>query len=83
MDLQPILERRGQIEVTRSRVHFLECSGNFGGRTGSATKGAKDYHWAMIEITPDDTPGGHFEWTTKASNSNAARIARCHHPQRL
>lgn len=28
-------------------------------RTGSATKGAKDYHWAMIEITPDDTPGGH------------------------
>jgi SRSO17 transposase len=27
-------------------------------RTGSATKGAKDYHWAMIEITPDDTPGG-------------------------
>jgi SRSO17 transposase len=28
-------------------------------RTGSATKGAKDYHWAMIEITPDDTPDGH------------------------
>jgi SRSO17 transposase len=28
-------------------------------RTGSATKGAKDYHWAMIEVTPDDTPGGH------------------------
>jgi len=27
-------------------------------RTGSATKGAKDYHWAMIEITPDDTPQG-------------------------
>jgi SRSO17 transposase len=27
-------------------------------RTGSATKGAKDYHWAMIEITPDDTPDG-------------------------
>jgi len=27
-------------------------------RTGSATKGAKDYHWAMIEITPDDTPAG-------------------------
>ncbi len=25
-------------------------------RTGPATKGAKDYHWAMIEITPDDTP---------------------------
>jgi SRSO17 transposase len=27
-------------------------------RTGSATKGAKDYHRAMIEITPDDTPQG-------------------------
>lgn len=24
-------------------------------RTGSATKGAKDYHWAMIAITPGDT----------------------------
>ena len=28
-------------------------------RTGSATKGARDDHWAMIEITPDDTPEGH------------------------
>ena len=28
-------------------------------RTGSATKGAKDYHWAMTGITPDDTPEGH------------------------
>jgi SRSO17 transposase len=27
-------------------------------RTGSATKGAKDYHWAMIQVTPDDTPDG-------------------------
>ena len=27
-------------------------------RTGSATKGAKDYDWAMIGILPDDTPGG-------------------------
>jgi SRSO17 transposase len=27
-------------------------------RTGQATKGARDYHWAMIEITPDDTPEG-------------------------
>jgi SRSO17 transposase len=25
-------------------------------RTGSATKGAKDYDWAMIAIEPDDTP---------------------------
>ena len=30
-------------------------------RTGSATKGAKDYHWAMIEVTPDDTPEGHAD----------------------
>jgi SRSO17 transposase len=28
-------------------------------RTGSATKGAKDHHWAMIEIRPHDTPSGH------------------------
>ena len=28
-------------------------------RTGSATKGARDYDWAMIEILPDDTPEGH------------------------
>ena len=28
-------------------------------RTDSATKGARDYHWAMIGITPDDTPDGH------------------------
>ena len=28
-------------------------------RTGSATKGARDYHWAMVEITPGDTPEGH------------------------
>ena len=28
-------------------------------RTGQATKGAKDYDWAMIEVTPDDTPDGH------------------------
>jgi hypothetical protein len=27
-------------------------------RTGQATKGAKDYDWAMIGITPDDTPEG-------------------------
>jgi SRSO17 transposase len=28
-------------------------------RTGSATKGARDYDWAMIQILPDDTPEGH------------------------
>ena len=30
-------------------------------RTGSATKGAKDYDWAMIAILPDDTPDGQEE----------------------
>jgi SRSO17 transposase len=28
-------------------------------RTGSAAKGTRDYHWAMIEIMPGDTPEGH------------------------
>ena len=28
-------------------------------RAGSASKGAKDYHWAIIEVKPDDTPEGH------------------------
>ncbi|MGH3299605.1 MAG: IS701 family transposase, partial [Trebonia sp.] len=28
-------------------------------RTGQATKGAKDYDWAMMETAPDDTPDGH------------------------
>jgi SRSO17 transposase len=28
-------------------------------RTGSATKGAKDYYWAMMTVQPDDTPDGH------------------------
>lgn len=27
-------------------------------QAGSATRGARDYHWAMTEITPDDTPEG-------------------------
>jgi SRSO17 transposase len=30
-------------------------------RTGSATKGEKDYHWAMIQVIPGDTPAGHDE----------------------
>jgi SRSO17 transposase len=28
-------------------------------RTGSGTKGARHYDWAMLEITADDTPDGH------------------------
>jgi SRSO17 transposase len=28
-------------------------------RTGSGTKGSRHYDWAMLEVTGDDTPGGH------------------------
>ncbi|WP_371666508.1 hypothetical protein OG985_47375 [Streptomyces sp. NBC_00289] len=28
-------------------------------RTGAGQKGVRDYDWAMIEVTADDTPGGH------------------------
>jgi hypothetical protein len=28
-------------------------------RTGSGTKGTRQYEWAMLEVTSDDTPGGH------------------------
>jgi SRSO17 transposase len=27
--------------------------------TGAGQKGVRDYHWAMIEVTADDTPDGH------------------------
>src|SRR5207249_7514026 len=27
-------------------------------RTGSGTKGARHYDWAMLEVTSDDAPGG-------------------------
>ena len=30
-------------------------------RTGSGTKGTRHYDWAMLEVTSDDTPGGHDE----------------------
>jgi SRSO17 transposase len=30
-------------------------------RTGSGTKGTRHYDWAMLEVTSDDTPGGHEE----------------------
>ncbi|MGW0632271.1 hypothetical protein [Streptomyces sp. NPDC002758] len=28
-------------------------------RTGAGQKGVRDYDWAMIEVTTDDTPDGH------------------------
>ena len=30
-------------------------------RTGSGTKGTRHYDWAMLEVTSDDTPGGHAD----------------------
>ena len=41
-------------------------------RTGSATKGAKDYDWAMIAILPDDTPDG------QEDNGHAFLLLRRH-----
>jgi SRSO17 transposase len=49
-------------------------------RTGSATKGAKDYHWAMIEITPDDTPQGQ---DPRARRAAAAPAPLHRHRQQL
>jgi len=34
-------------------------------RTGSGTKGARRYDWAMLEVTSDDTPGGHSVLLTR------------------
>jgi SRSO17 transposase len=28
-------------------------------RTGSGSKGARDYYWAFMQVRPDDDPGGH------------------------
>ena len=41
-------------------------------RTGSATKGAKDYDWAMIGVRPDDTPDG------QEDNGHAFLLLRRH-----
>ena len=53
-------------------------------RTGSATKGAKDYYWAMIEVAPDDppkdktpvTPSSCCAGTTTPGPSAATRAGR-------
>ena len=47
-------------------------------RTGTATKGAKDYEWALLAIEPDDTPTGtqpdRHPWPT----GHSALLARRH-----
>jgi SRSO17 transposase len=40
-------------------------------RTGSGTKGTRHYDWAMLEVTSDDTPGGH-------ADGNSVLLARRH-----
>ena len=42
-----------------SRLLGIEERPSWQEKPTAATKGAKDYHWAMIEVTPDDTPDGH------------------------
>ena len=44
-------------------------------RTGSATKGATDYHWAMIEITPDDPPKARTTATASCCSAGTATPA--------
>ena len=46
-------------------------------RTGSATKGAKDYDWALLAIDDDDTPATDHE--TDASERGRPATARCWH----
>ena len=48
-------------------------------RTGSATKGARDYHWAMIEVTRDDTP----ERARRRAQLPAAPAAPLHRHRQL
>ena len=42
-------------------------------RTGSATKDAKDYDWAMTGILPDDTPDGQEDNGTRSCCSRRRR----------
>ena len=37
-------------------------------RTGSGTKGTRQYDWAMLQVTSDDTPGGHAAGTCEQSS---------------
>ena len=51
---------------------LLQYAHDQGIRAGSATKGAKDYDWAMIGILPDDTPDG------QEDNGHAFLLLRRH-----
>jgi len=42
-------------------------------RTGSATKGAKDYDWAVLAVEPDDTPTTDHT-SNDTSNDTSARV---------
>jgi SRSO17 transposase len=44
-------------------------------RTGHGTKGSRHYDWAMLEVTSDDTPGGHHG---KHDAGSSALLVRRH-----
>jgi len=44
-------------------------------RTGSAAKGAKDHHWAMTGIIPDDTPEARMTATASCCSAGTATPA--------
>ena len=46
-------------------------------RTGSGTKGTRHYDWAMLEVTSDDTPGGHDDGTARCWPGGTAIPASC------
>lgn len=45
------------------RAAFVSCDEVYGAwarmRTGTGSKGVRDYDWAMLEVRADDTPEGH------------------------
>jgi hypothetical protein len=45
--------------------------------TGSGTKGIRDYDWAMIEISGDDSPGDQAKGTARCSSAATAIPGSC------
>lgn len=45
-------------------------------RTGTGGKGARDYDWAMLEVTADDTPDGHTDTGTSVLLARRHRYTR-------
>jgi SRSO17 transposase len=49
----------GRTVTAASAVKMIPARAWHRMRTGSGTKGTRHYGWAMLEVTSDDTPGGH------------------------